>query len=227
MFKTGGSAPLARIGLRLVPVDGPARPLRFGQTPAAKGPLVEAGTVYEMPLAQLTEENGDPAMLRAGDVLQVDAALGFDKDALLQPEVMATLWHKGRGQPQTATLVIPTGSAPHSLLNITLTDEAVAEPPAALYLALHRSGADDASRLSVPLHAQSPLPRRLDLMDAGRGFRQGLLRRHADFVWYMSSTDARLGAYALVPVKSDRNGQAYFPSSAAEFLTPVRFTPPK
>lgn len=227
LIKKDVPPPLARIGLRLIPVDGPARPLRFKRIDPDKGPLVETGTVYELPLSQLTEENGTPARLRAGDVLQVDAALGFDEKGEPQSAVQLELWHNANGKPQAATLLTPTNSAPHSLLAITLTDEAVAEPPAALYLALQRSGADDATRLSVPLHAQSPLPRRLDLMDAARGFRQGLLRRHADFVWYLNSTDARLGAHALAPVKSDRNGQAYFPTSAAEFLTPVRFSPPK
>lgn len=223
LFRMESTARLALISLQLVPVDGPARPLRLQAEPG-KGPLVEVGTVYEMPLAQLTEENGAPARLRAGDVLQVDAALGFNEKAERQPAVDAVLWHSRNGVAQNITLAIPKDSAPHSLLNITLTDEAVAEPPAALYLALQRSGTENATRLSVPLHAQSPLPRRVDLMDAARGFRQGLLLRHADFVWYLSSTDAKLGPHALVPVKSDRNGQAYFPSSAAEFLTPVRFT---
>jgi hypothetical protein len=222
MFRKDGPAPLARIGLQLVPADGPARPLRYGQTAPASGPLVEAGTVYELPLALLTEMSGEPARLRAGDVLQVDAALGFKEDATSLPAVTVSLWHNGHRQAEPASIAMPANGAPHSLLNIVLTDEAVAAPPAALYLALQRSGAEGATQLSVPLHAQSPLPRRLDLMDAARGFRQGLLRRHADFVWYLSSTDARLGERALAPVKSDRNGQAYFPASAADFLTPRR-----
>jgi hypothetical protein len=227
LFRTDDAVPLALVGLRLVPVDGPARPLRFDRTAPDKGPLVEVGTVYELPLALLAELDGTPARMRAGDVLQVDAALGFSKDAEREKSLTVGLWHSGKMEAVTATATIPENAAPHSLLNIVLTDEAVAEPPAALYLALQRSVTDTASRLSVPLHAQSPLPRRLDLMDAARGFRQGLLRRHADFVWYLSSTDDRLGEHALAPVKSDRNGQAYFPVSVEEFLTPRRYRPKK
>ena len=108
---------------------------------------------------------------------------------------------------------------------LTLTDEAVVEPPPALYLAMQRS-VDGAGnwRIGVPLHAQSPLPRRVDLMDPARGFRIGLMRRHADFVWYLTCPATMLGKQSLAVHKSDRNGQGYWPREAAEFLTPKDFS---
>ena len=156
-------------------------------------------------------------MLAAGDLLQIDAAL-------IPTTNSVRLWNTTAQEAKTINIDINDNT--HCMLPLTLTEEAVVEPPPALYLALQRSeSAAKTLRLSVPLHVQSPLPRRVDLMDPARGFRSGLLKRHADFVWYLSSPDAMLGEHSIVPLKSDRNGQGYWPITATEFLTPQKYTP--
>ncbi|MGK5032686.1 hypothetical protein [Janthinobacterium sp. MDT1-19] len=208
-----GGLPTATLTINLVGASGKARVLRFGS--GGDTPLsIKLASVVEMPLAQLVEQDGVPARLAPGDMLQIDAALTQS----------ASVWLWDTGAQKAVPIAIKSDTRAHCLLALTLADEAVVEPPPALYLALQR-GVNSAGqlRMSVPLHAQSPLPRRVDLTDPARGFRSGLLQRHADFIWYLSSTAAMLGAHSIVPIKSDRNGQGYWPVTASELLTPENY----
>jgi hypothetical protein len=207
---------MASVELQVVDTNGKQRKVEFGAHSDAQL-KIELGTVYELPLVRLVEIDGKPAVLAAGDLLQIDAAL-------IPTTNSVRLWNTTAQEAKTINIDINDNT--HCMLPLTLTEEAVVEPPPALYLALQRSeSAAKTLRLSVPLHVQSPLPRRVDLMDPARGFRSGLLKRHADFVWYLSSPDAMLGEHSIVPLKSDRNGQGYWPITATEFLTPQKYTP--
>lgn len=218
---------VARVTLKLLAASGKTREVKFGShidvkdKPVAGELWVKLATVYEMPLTRLVEANGEPADLQPGDVLQVSAALRGkpdNTDSLLTRR----LWNTQAGDFTAVDIALTP--VPTCTLALTLTDEAVVEPPPALYLALQRSqGKDGRWRLAMPLHAQSPLPRRVDLMDPARGFRTGLMRRHADFVWYLTCPATMLKEHALAVLKSDRNGQGYWPDSVAEFLTPEDF----
>jgi hypothetical protein len=73
-------------------------------------------------------------------------------------------------------------------------------------LALLRTGGEGASRLSVPLHAQSPLPWMVDLVDPARDFRQGMMRHHAAFVWTLIRPSADFKSDCIFVIKADRNG---------------------
>ncbi|MGF6629461.1 hypothetical protein ABH908_003100 [Pseudomonas frederiksbergensis] len=104
-----------------------------------------------------------------------------------------------------------------------LTDEAVAEPPPGLYAALSRTVRDDRVELSLPLYAQSPLPWRVDLIDAAAGFRAGLLRRSARFMWTLARPANETAQRGVHIVKADRNGQTYLPSEntlGSDFIAP-------
>jgi hypothetical protein len=76
---------------------------------------------------------------------------------------------------------------------------------------------NDAWRIAVPLHAQSPLPWRVDLVEPARDFRRGMERRQATFVWPLVRRRDELMGHALYVVKSDRNGQTYLPDGESEF----------
>ncbi|NHZ91120.1 hypothetical protein F2P45_19160 [Massilia sp. CCM 8733] len=183
---------VARLEVGLLPVFGPPRELRFGQHLAVKdkkgdGELwIGLGKVYEMPLAMLVETDGSPAGLAPGDVLTIGAALCGKRDSTsgdLPATYTARLWSTQAGD--LADVSVALNPAPHCRLTLTLTAEAVVEPPPALYLVMQRSEAKQTPadyRIGVPLHAQSPLPRRIDLMNPVRGFRSGPMLRHADFV---------------------------------------------
>ncbi len=213
----GTHFPTAGLTLQLIAADGSVRPLTVsGRADPKTGLQVKIGIVYELPLSMLAGADGKPASLAAGDMLKVEAMLDSAGAGAWQP---VDLWHTGEMKPTRVEL--STGNTSPCTLNLTLTDEPVIEPPPALYMALQRSmNRSGEPRLAVPLHAQSPLPRRTDMLDAARGFRDGLVRRHACFVWYLSSDPAALGKHSLLPLKSDRTGQAYFPASPEEFQTP-------
>ena len=175
---------------------------------------VKLGIVYTLPLAALREADMSPARLQAGDTLALTLSLKND------PPLTLMLWD---ASARTAKPVsIAAGSKNERTVRLVLTDDAVIEPPPALYAALHRTASSTEKwRLSMPLHAQSPLPRRIDLLEPARGFRTGMLHRHATFVWYLSCPATQLAGETLYVLKSDRNGQAYWPSEASEFVTPV------
>lgn len=175
---------------------------------------VRLGIVYTLPLAALREADKSPARMHAGDTLALTLSLKND----LALELM--LWDASAGKAKPVS--IGAGSKNERTVRLVLTDDAVIEPPPALYAALHRTGSSlEKWRLSMPLHAQSPLPRRIDLVEPARGFRTGMLHRHATFVWYLSCPAMQLAGKTLYVLKSDRNGQAYWPSEASEFVTPV------
>lgn len=215
---------LAHLTIMLMPAAGKARALRFKHPgPLANDQkqmlLLALGSVYELPLSLLMENDGTPAVLAPGDVLQLDAALGFDINGkLAETAIPIRLWNTIAGAVSDVDLAVVDSN--HCALPLTLTDEPVVEPPPALYLALQRTThADGKVQLSMPLHVQSPLPRRVDLMDPARGFRNGMMQRHADFVWTLCGTDALRQQHAIMPIKSDRNGQTCYPADERGFLS--------
>jgi len=218
-----------RLTLRLVPVAGKSRDLKLSSTAGASALVMKPGTVYELPLAVLLEDDGTPARLRAGDVLQLMATLTGVKQNAVTLEMR--LFDSKTGVLTPALIQLPPPKI--CMLTLTLTQEAVVEPPPALYFALQRSlNSANQWRMSMPLHAQSPLPRRVNLLEPARGFRTGMMTRSADFVWYLSSPVTMLAEQSLAIHKSDRNGQGYWPEKEQEFLTPENrnlkpYEPPK
>ncbi|BBB70186.1 hypothetical protein UNDYM_5933 (plasmid) [Undibacterium sp. YM2] len=175
--------------------------------------------VYELPLAALREADGSPARFSAGDMLCLKVSLKKEREV--------ELWNDEYRKFDQVRLDWKGEEAPSHTLRINMTDEPVVEPPPALYATLLRTAGDNEKtwRIAVPQHAQSPLPRRIDLVDPARGFRLGLMQRHADFVWYMSRPATDLGPSSLYVIKSDRNGQLYLPESQEEFLAPATGLP--
>ena len=173
---------------------------------------ITLASVYELSLAMLTEMDGSPAQLSAGDILTLSAISDGD--------LKFNLWN-GDTETSIDNILMPKAAF---RLDLTLTDEPVVEPPAALYAAAVLSKIPS---LSLPLHAQSPLPWRVDFRNLKQDFRKGLVRRSATFVWGLARaasdvadhSRARFGAHIL---KSDRNGQTYLPTSEEEFLRPER-----
>lgn len=208
-----GTAGQARCSFILTTQDGVARDLHLPTDQE-----VRLGIVYTLPLAALRETDKSPARLHPGDTLALTLSLKND----LALELM--LWD---ASARTARPIsIGAGSKNVRTVRLVITDDAVVEPPPALYAALHRTSSNEKWRLSMPLHAQSPLPRRIDLVEPARGFRTGMLHRHATFVWYLSCPATQLAGETLYVLKSDRNGQAYWPIDASEFVTPVELGAP-
>lgn len=205
-----GSLGQARCSFMLTTQEGVSRPLKL---PAPEA--VRLGIVYTLPLAALREDDGTPARLHAGDTLAFTLAL--DNSGPLE----LRLWNAGAAKVEPVTIAKDAVNV--RAVRLLLSDDAVIEPPPALYAALHRTSSGDKKwRLSMPLHAQSPLPRRIDLVEPGRGFRTGMLHRHASFVWYLSCPASQLAGETLYVMKSDRNGQAYWPEEVSEFNEPVK-----
>lgn len=174
---------------------------------------ISLAKVYQLSLGGLTESDGSPAHLEAGDVLQM---------AVEDPGVSkVSVWNSETGKASVA--FDPSAQKRISLMiAFTLTDETVVEPPSALFAALSRSG-EGVGRLDLPLYAQSPLPWRVDFRNLKRDFREGLVRRSATFVWNQSRPSKE---YDLVDgktnvgihiVKVDRNGQMHLPDNEHEF----------
>jgi hypothetical protein len=203
------AAPRAAVLLRIEAQGGGTRVVGFDAGPLA----VDVGLVYELPLARLVEANGSPAALRPGDMLVIEATI--------PAPATAWLWNPGGAASKQVTLQLD-GSATRSM-RIMLTADPVVEPPPALYAALLRTPAAKDHRLELALHAQSPLPARVLLVEPARCFRAGMMKRHADFIWVLARPAALFGPNSLYVIKSDRNGQAYWPASAGEFLAPVTF----
>lgn len=227
----GEPAPLALL-IKLIP-RAPNDQIRFLNVSGKADPPVSFGAVYELSLGTLTEADGSPARLQAGDVLEL--TVREPEGAAVQLTMHNTELGPG-GESKAFSLSKPNGSQSAAAFGLSLplilTDEPVVEPPAALYTALTHAIRSDQSTLSLPLYAQSPLPWRVDFRDLKNDFRTGLVRRSATFVWGMARPRADLGiSEAPIPpirchiVKSDRNGQTYFPSSTDEFLQPDRIGP--
>jgi hypothetical protein len=207
---------VATMRLELQPKGEPSRPLCFARDKVA----LKLGTVYELPLAALAEVDGTPARLSPGDILVMETALN--------DSATAVFWNSATGKPTDLVDLLPTppttpnasSNIPACSLRFVLTDDPVIEPPPALYATLLRTGTELSSRLSVPLHAQSPLPWRVDLVDPARDFRHGMMRRHASFVWTLVRPRAEFKTECIYVIKADRNGQTYLPEEVSEFLVP-------
>ncbi len=172
------------------------------------------GVIHELALTQLLEEDGQPARLAAGDMLLFEMEVAR--------EAAVTLWNSISKSPQD---VILDEKVVGRNLRVMLTDDPIVEPPSALYLALMRTlDAGKQARLSVPLHAQSPLPSRVDFADPLRDFRKGMIRREAVFVWTLLRPTREFLEKSLnvAVVKCDRNGQLYLPDEVHEFTKPER-----
>ena len=207
---------LFELKLRLQPKAGTERTLRVGT--GSRSLLLSK--VHELALSSLVEQDGTPALLCAGDVLEVVIA------APEQTPIKVLVGLDASGGPvwgQIENLGKPgsTASRVTRTLRLVLTDEPVVEPPPGLYAAMLKIGAAEPV-LSLPLYAQSPLPWRVDLVEAKEDFRAGLLRRSATFVWTLARPRTETTDLKVYVVKSDRNGQTYLPESEQEFLSPTR-----
>lgn len=198
--------------------DGEKRNLRL---PEAKVDIAW-GVIHELALTQLLEEDGQPARLVAGDMLLFDMRVDREKvdGEAVDRKAIVTLWNSMNEFPQEVTL---DDNGVGRNLRVMLTNDPVVEPPPALYLALMRTfEAGGQACLSVPLHAQSPLPSRVDFVDPLRDFRKGVIRREAVFVWTLLRPTREFLEKALTVVKCDRNGQLYLPEEVDEFTQPER-----
>jgi hypothetical protein len=170
------------------------------------------GMIHDLSLSQLQEQDSTPARLTAGDMLMLELTAAAN--------TKVQLWESINALRRDVTI---DDKIVGRNLRVMLTDDPVVEPPSALYLALmHTRGEDGRSRLSVPLHAQSPLPFRVDLPDALRDFRKGMIGREAAFVWTLLRPARDFREKALAVVKCDRNGQLYLPELQDEFAFPER-----
>lgn len=167
--------------------------------------LPRSGQPRDLRLAGAAE--GKPAMLLRERVHQLALGRLLELDgrpADLAAGDLLELAASFAGGPLSMTLIV--------------TDEPVAEPPPGLYAALTRTPRDTGIELSLPLYAQSPLPWRVDLLDAAAGFRAGLLRRSAKFVWTLARPADETGERGVYIVKVDRNGQSWLPEKEDEFI---------
>jgi hypothetical protein len=242
---TKASPPLLLL-LKLIPRER-TETIRFLTVAGLPEPEVRFASVYELSLAALTETDGSPARLQAGDVLELTVTER-------EPEQVTLTMHNSETGGDSSPIKLstkppanapkpPEGQASRGFglsLPLTLTDEPVVEPPTALYAALTLTSREfkpdpaDASTtvtapvLSLPLYAQSPLPWRVDFRDLKRDFRAGLVRRSATFVWGLSRSLAEIGTGTSSTkiqahvVKMDRNGQTYLPETPQELLPPER-----
>jgi hypothetical protein len=176
---------------------------------------IKLATVYELSLGSLVEDDGSPAKLTAGDVLQL-SIFGVG-----EPKIK--LWNSEAGSPTAAFQLKPQRGDLTLATQLTLTEEPVVEPPPALYAALSYRGPVE-RQLTLPLYAQSPLPWRVDSRDLKQDFRNGLVRRSATFVWGLARPSTELARdvpqgrkLRTFIVKVDRNGQTYLPEDPGEF----------
>jgi hypothetical protein len=176
-----------------------------------KGQLL-LGHVHELGLSLLLEEDGAPARLAAGDILEVETTFPAGVDIKVRRLIQNCTQVDGDWN----SVKLKTAEA--RTLRVTLTDEPVIEPPPGLYAALVRkrdyNGAESSAALSLPLYAQSPLPWRVDLQDAAADFRAGLMRRNATFVWTLPTASSDHALRDAHIVKCDRNGQTYLPDES-------------
>jgi hypothetical protein len=225
--------------------------IRFLTIAGKAEPNVEFALVYELSLAALTELDGSPARLQAGDVLELTVTER-------EPEQVKIVMYNSETGGKSDEIKLskkPDPNAPKPpndqaargfglSLPLTLTEEPVVEPPTAVYAALTLGRREVKPSpppppapppppvlvpvLSLPLYAQSPLPWRVDFRNLKRDFRAGLVRRSATFVWGLSRSLVEIGTGASPAsiqahvVKMDRNGQTYLPELSREFLPPDR-----
>lgn len=179
-----------------------------------KQPTVPLAKVCELPLASLVETDGTAARLEPGDVLELQLNEPVKDDDRIKVKVLGDT-----ADAASAIEIKPIDALPVSrILRFVLTDEPVVEPPPALYAALVRRTKEAPVRLSLPLYAQSPLPWRVDLRDAKRDFRRGLMRRAATFIWSLGRPKTERLHTAIHIVKVDRNGQTHLPEKDGDFM---------
>ena len=89
---------------------------------------IRLSTVYQLSLGSLVEDDGSPAQLTAGDVLQLSILDSTGGKATIK------LWNSETGSSSAAFALKPQGLG--LATQLTLTDEPVVEPPPALYAAL-------------------------------------------------------------------------------------------
>jgi hypothetical protein len=199
----------ATLSFKLQTHDGQVRDLLLGDT----APTLPAGKIGQFALAALTEANKTteinktPASLVPGDIIVISAAL---------PEkAQFHIWDPEKSQPSELMLL----KAEQCVLRLAVTAESTTPPPPALYVGLLRT--QEQGSVATALHAQSPMPWRVDLVDPLRGFRRGLLRRRAQFVWTLMRPEKEFGPHrSLAVVKQDRNGQTWLPENEDVFTQP-------
>jgi hypothetical protein len=175
--------------------------------------MITPGQVYEIPVSLLRDEDGNE-VLNPGDILNIT----------LSTSLPAVLFY----DPSDSTKDIPIHLPENYSLTLTVEISAtpVAEPPPALYAAMllrrftDPGTAKAASRISVPLHAQSPYPWRIAPINAKRDFRAGFVRRSAFFIWSLARPTTEWSApfeSSVYLQKTERSGQTYLPVEYQEF----------
>jgi hypothetical protein len=229
------SGPLVLL-LKLIPKVR-TEPIRFLTVAGKAEPEVKFAEVYELSLGALTELDGGPARMQAGDVLELTVTER-------QPEQVNVVLRNSETGVDSGAIRLskkPDPNAPKPpadqasrgfglSLPLTLTDEPVVEPPTALYAALTLNAPPSPAGpvLSLPLYAQSPLPWRVDFRNLKQDFRAGLVRRSATFVWGLTRPLVEIGTKATAAtmgvhvVKMDKNGQTHLPEERKDFLPPER-----
>lgn len=221
------------LGLMVQPATGEPRRVYVGTPIFDEGaaytpplqPELQLGKVHRLDISRLVEANGRKAELVDGDMLTIDVGplprtIGH----------LPSLWRPG-GQIPLASLQTKIANS----LRIQLTAVPAVEPPPATYAAMMRRIVSEAGaeivrhQLALPLYALSPLPRRIVLVDASAGFRTGLIRRAAIFVWTLMRPRAELEAIQgmmVHVVKEERSGQSHRPDKIDELVETRRIEAP-
>lgn len=160
--------------------------------PEPKAITVRLARTYELPLGSIVGPDGKSWAFVAGDRVKLTVEPPED--------FKVTLRKASSGDDETF------GVTARKVI-VTLTERPVVEPPPSLYSVLYLTGQGAGQQLSVPLHAQSPLPERTAFGDLKRDFRRGYIRRSAAFPWLLVRPAAELSASGAFVVKVDRNGQ--------------------
>jgi hypothetical protein len=220
----------ATLTLAVQPADGEQRTVFVGTPMDSDGtaytppkqPTVRLGHVHELDLSRLVEANGRAADLKTGDMLVL--RVGTVGPPFPQDLEFPKLFKATGGELQLTALETQKGLD----LRVQLTATPVVEPPPSTYVAMMRRVVPDAtqkktvSQLSLPLYALSPLPRRIGMIDARAGFRTGLIKRYATFVWTLMRPRSELEGTGLAVhiVKEERSGQSHRPSTIEEMVEP-------
>lgn len=191
----------------------------------AEPPRLALARVYELSLAALAELDGAPARLAPGDVLELSVA---DADALADRATFR-LWDSDAGR-LTPDLRFAEDRPLSRTLRLPVTERPAVEPPSALYAALAWTRTETGgAALSLPLHAQSPLPTRIDLRDLKGDLRRGLVTRTATFAWILGRPVADTRDEGGEPrfrvhvCKAERSGQTHLPEALDhDFIAPER-----